>query len=142
MLNDIISIGLTISQIIQEAVKNELFFRGAISFGDYSRGPNAVIGPTIDDTSICYDKPELIGIVASEAFNNLINYYDKNNYNCYPFIKYDLPLKGSILHNWWLLKWNYDGDDICSKILKSKYENHINNPKVQVKYLNSILINA
>lgn len=87
LINYIQRIGIILSDIIQEGIRNELFFRGAISFGQYYKSPESVIGPTIDDAATCFDEPQLIGIIASKDFQAILNEYDKE-YDCDPFIRY------------------------------------------------------
>jgi hypothetical protein len=139
LVNYIKSVGLALCEIIQEAILNGLFFRGSINFGEYLKSSDAIIGPTIDDAAICYDKPEIIGIVASSEFKTLLDMYCNDHGTCYPFTKYDLPLKRSVLKDWWLLKWNYNASEECLRILESRYRYYANKPNIQTKYRNTLI---
>ncbi len=139
LVNYIKSVGLALCEIIQESILNGLFFRGSINFGEYLRSSDAIIGPTIDDAAICYDKPEIIGIVASSEFKTLLDMYCNDHGTCYPFTKYDLPLKRSVLKDWWLLKWNYNASEECLRILESRYRYYANKSNIQTKYRNTLI---
>jgi flagellar biosynthesis/type III secretory pathway chaperone len=134
-------IGVVLSDIVQEAIKNELFFRGAISFGQYYKSPESVIGPAIDDAAICYEEPQLIGIIASKDFVGILNNLEKE-YEFTPFIRYNVPLKEKLLNNWWLLRWNYNSNTTCLEILKAKEKQYSNNSFVKAKYSNTIIANS
>jgi hypothetical protein len=138
LLNYIRKIGITIGNIIQESVKNDLFFRGSISFGKYLKSSNSIIGPAIDDASICYDKSEIIGVIVSSDFKKILDNLYTNSFDCYPFIKYDIQINKSILQNWWLLNWNYNQNKQCMQILKVKSKYYFNNPKIKIKYTNTL----
>lgn len=78
-----------------------LFMRGAISYGKFIKKGNSIIGPAIDDAAYWHDKAQFIGCILTPSTSLLIeyglDYWLRNPYSDYDYsqhtLLYDIPLK-------------------------------------------------
>ena len=100
-----ISIALT-----HHFANQNIFLRGAISFGQYYQEGAVFLGPAIDDVANWYEKADWIGVIATPRTNYILDGFSHTHIGvdklAIPqFLKYNVPLKnGSPLHmnafNW------------------------------------------
>ena len=75
-----------------------LFFRGAISYGEYEQENATFIGPAIDDVAAWYESANWIGVILSPTTNYIYDRFDNitvgvNGIPVSPYIKYAVPTK-------------------------------------------------
>jgi hypothetical protein len=144
IMGDIFSIALDLG----------IFFRGAVSLGDFYSSDNMVIGPAVDDAADWYDKTDWAGIhltpQASYFIDHAILDGEKKENIKHLITKYEIPLKnGKTLSKNWVVSWpaiflKYDENG--KKTSLSDFRKHIleifsNNPigsDFEKKYSNTI----
>lgn len=86
------------------AIREQFFFRGAISIGKFYLSNRMVIGPAVDEAAEYYKLPNWIGISVSKSAASIMNSYD--NYSSKILIRYDIPYKEDKKEaNGWALAW-------------------------------------
>jgi len=76
-----------------------LFFRGAISYGEYEQEDSTFIGPAIDDVAGWYEVTDWIGVILTPTTNYIYDRFENvtigvNKIPVTPYIKYTVPGKG------------------------------------------------
>ena len=76
-----------------------LFFRGAISYGEYEQEDSTFIGPAIDDVAGWYEVADWIGTILTPTTNYIYDRFKNvtvgvNKIPVTPYIKYTVPGKG------------------------------------------------
>ncbi len=100
-------------------VHNMLFHRGEFVRGSIARGEivfdpdsNTVLGPAVAASARCYDKHQMIGVIADESLSSsLTSLYDSDKSGSFietygsTFEKYQVPYKGGKKQDLWTLNW-------------------------------------
>jgi len=99
-------LGNIIYQLVHYFLKFDMFFRGAMTYGQYIQEGNTFIGPAIDDVAKWYE----IGILTTPKCNYLIDYFahlktDVNSISVQTFVKYDVPGKNKETYRLNVLNW-------------------------------------
>ena len=123
--------------IIKECYLIEVVLRGSLSIGAFFKSHKFVIGPAVDDAAECYDKADIIGIVASPYFHSVLeNAVTQSGKSVFPFIKSQITSKGKY-YNMWALNWNSDKNTKIIRSLKNNF-NLFSNTNVSLKYENTL----
>jgi len=89
-----------IDSISRHLLKQRIFARGAIGWGEYTQNGPLFIGPAIDDVAMWYEAANWIGVITTPKTNYLIDRFGSvafpvNGHNVDFFIKYEVPMKSS-----------------------------------------------
>lgn len=137
-------------------LKRNLYFRGAISIGEYVHdNKTTVIGPAIADAASWYEQSEWFGIAATPSFNFYLERVEKvidkvDNIDFFKsYVKYPVQCKGGI-YNLFSISWPFEffnktsttTDEAHYSFVKYLYPNQVNSkfymPKgTENKYINS-----
>lgn len=60
-----LDVGMICSAIVCHGIGNHVFYRGAISIGESIADESHILGPVIADAASWYEKPDLIGVIAT-----------------------------------------------------------------------------
>ena len=56
------STGYILGKIFKKAINNQILLRGAISYGEYHKSENIILGPAVDEADSWYENTEWAGI--------------------------------------------------------------------------------
>lgn len=89
------------------ALRHEVVFRGAISFGEFYVQGQSLVGPAVDEASEWHALPDCAGIVLTPSSGQIV---DKLARSPKPpevigFVKLPVPLKGGSRARLWILDW-------------------------------------
>jgi hypothetical protein len=113
------NIGKQLSSNLLFAIKNEIFFRGTLAYGQYyiSISARLVLGEAINNAVTCHEKSDWIGISLFPGTPYTLS--QKNNFVSYP-IPYKDGLK--ITQPGLALNWTNEAQsEECYRILRTKY---------------------
>jgi hypothetical protein len=87
-----------------------IFFRGALTYGQYIQERNTFIGPAIDDVASWYEAADWIGIITTPRCNYLIDLFSHvtmcvNTISVQAYVKYDVPGKNGEAFHLNALNW-------------------------------------
>lgn len=82
--------------LIHYFLKFGIFFRGAITYGEYIQKGNTFIGPAIDDVASWYEAADWIGIITTPRCNYLVDLFSHvamgvNSFSVQTYVKYNVP---------------------------------------------------
>lgn len=99
--------GIWSTYLVSLGINNQIFFRGAIGYGDilFDEKDKIIMGSTIDEVGEWYDKGQIIGIYTCPS----ALFYDFGNHK-YPsnesiFVKHSVKLKNAYEYICWLTNW-------------------------------------
>lgn len=136
--------------------KHNLFLRGAVSWGEYSKYESTFIGPAIDDVATWYEAANWIGVILTPKTSYLMDRFSKlsmgvNDISVIPYLKYHVPDRAGKKHHLFSINWpaylqaSYkkvplDGEEIDSKkmMVKMFSEQSAFNGSVLEKYENTL----
>jgi len=99
-------VGIFLSYLIALGLDGNLAFRGAISVGDFIQHGATVLGPVVSDVAAWYDSAEMIGIIATPYCGQFLSDINETrNLTSMEFVKYNVPLKGDVSKNLWVVPW-------------------------------------
>ncbi|WKT57180.1 hypothetical protein QVH35_06985 [Candidatus Nitrosotenuis chungbukensis] len=104
------------------AIRQNIFFRGCISIGDFFPDPNIVIGKAIDDAAQYYQMPEWIGVSITPGSHKSISSINSILDEQKLFVEYDIPLKNTIEKHGLALNWPNDFANMDEKLENSTEE--------------------
>lgn len=89
-----------IDAILRHLLKQSIFARGAIGWGEYTQEGTVFIGPAIDDVAMWHEAANWIGVITTPKTNYMIDRistctFGVNGHKVDSFIKYDVPMKSS-----------------------------------------------
>lgn len=106
---------LIIVDLFRYFSSKDLFFRGAIGYGDFYQNGNTFIGPAIDDVATWYEAANWIGVIATPKTSFIIDTFaslqfsitaENKELNIPCYIKYNVPSKeGGKKYNLNSLNW-------------------------------------
>ena len=98
---------------IVDSIKDDIPIRGCVSYGQFSRGENLLIGKAVDEAAQYYHLPQWIGISTAPSANIIISKMIKNEHDPLNqfFTKQMLPLKNSIERDAWVINWPSQYDE-------------------------------
>lgn len=81
--------------------------RGCITVGKFYQNGRLIIGDGLDEAAQYFELPQWIGISASPSAHTIIERLkSENRYGLeHVFVKFDIPLKGSIERDGWAINW-------------------------------------
>jgi len=103
-------IATVIYDLFNYFLEYNMFFRGAVSYGQYEQKGNIFLGPTIDDVASWYQTADWIGVVSTPRTNYFIDRIaikplDINSIAVPFYAKYDVPDKKGATHHLNCLNW-------------------------------------
>ena len=78
--------------------------RGSISFGEYYKGDQLIIGEAIDEAVEYNTLPQWIGISAAPSAHKILEYMKSDSLED-KYQKYDIPTKEILEQNGWAVNW-------------------------------------
>lgn len=88
--------GELISPLYNAIVKEGIYLRGVISFGEFYASDSIIIGPAVEEAAEWYEQSEWFGVSTTPSATyslEAMNYLGKFNKKYNSFIKYDVPIK-------------------------------------------------
>ncbi len=83
-----------IGTIVAHGVLNEVFFRGAISHGEFIDRDSIFVGPAVDDAAIWHERADYIGVLLTQTAGLAVDSYSKINSIADSFLlKSNAPIK-------------------------------------------------
>ncbi|MFH1035728.1 MAG: hypothetical protein V1806_14565 [Pseudomonadota bacterium] len=153
-------VGIFLTQLFVKALGIGLFFRGAISYGQYIQDESTILGPAVADAAAWYEKADWMGIIAAPMCGMILSRFatdnepSRNLVNA-AFIEYNIPLKANSKHKMWALNWPKAIDGLFAykapfkdktdlplsapiSYLLSRFEGLIVTPEIESKYSNTV----
>ena len=113
------------------ALKQRIPLRGAISYGQYMRKDNIMLGYAVDEAASWHESTNWIGVILTPSADIRI----KNN-ELKAITEYNqIPFKNSVKHLCKCVDWSFDDIDELQEIIYSKGPH---SPEIAPKYLNTL----
>jgi len=91
-------------------LRQRMFARGAITWGEFTQSGPVFLGPAIDDAAAWHEQADWIGVIATPKSSYFIDrmgnrHFKNGDHRIDPFIKYPVPLKDGKTINLNALTW-------------------------------------
>lgn len=101
--NNLKDLSVVLANIFNQAIKREILWRGAVSYGNYFRSDkgNLLVGEPVNEVYEYEKKQQWIGMAACPSVQEIITSSETKS----PFIKYDVPLTKGVDTKGYALDW-------------------------------------
>ncbi|HEV2316928.1 MAG TPA: hypothetical protein VGV89_05070 [Thermoplasmata archaeon] len=100
-------LGHDLHRLYNSYVDHRLAFRGALSFGDFYREGNTIVGPAIDEAAEWHTLPDAACVIATPSAAALLDRLSRRRGGpaYVAFVQAPIPLKGGGTLSCWTLDW-------------------------------------
>ncbi|MDP8269679.1 MAG: hypothetical protein P9L97_13225 [Candidatus Tenebribacter davisii] len=143
MVLDMVPLGELLGSIFVLALKKGILLRGAVSYGEYSKSQYIVAGRAMNEVIAWYEQLDMIGIMATPNFANIIKQKNKDilrkQWSSYPYTHMKNGVGEILISNWiYTIQTQFSSEiEDMEKFIFSIFQQNMITPEIYSKYENT-----